>query len=211
MQQRPLLIALSAVGVSLVVHRSRTRSHRARGASDSRVTDGQVVTVHGTVDGDAVDATDLQRTNGTDVEGIVQSIDTTAPTLTISAEDSEESGSTAAVDVPASLDLSLSTQGELVEPIVSPNPDGTYTFEQPSNDTGAQNADNQDQDQGDNNRDNHNSAEQVSAAHQSDPNLATSHNGESVVQFWATGPNSPKAEPVDWRPTFRPAGGAERP
>ncbi len=170
MQQKPLVIALSAVAVSLVVHRSRTRSHRARAASDSQVTDGQVVTVDRTVDGNSVDATDVQsdgqNTNGTDVEGTVQSIDATARTLTISADDSEQSGSTLTVNVPAS-----------------------------------------GQDQGDNNGDNHNSAEQVSAAQQSDPNLATSHNGESFAQFWATDPNNP----VNWRPAFRPAGGADRP
>jgi hypothetical protein len=207
MQPKPLVIALSAVGVSLVVHRSRTRSHHARGASDSQVTDGQVVTVYGPVDADAVDTTDIQsddqNTNGTDAEGTVESIATAAPALATSADDSEQSGSTLTVNVPASVDLSPSTQGESVEPIASPNPKGNDTPEQSSSDTGAQN------DQGDTNGENPNSTEQVSAAQQLDPNLATSANGGSFVRSWAT--NKPQNGPVNWRPGFRPAGGAHRP
>ncbi len=186
---------VSARGVSLVVHRSRTRSHRARAASDSQVADGQVVTVDGTVDGNSVDATNVQsdgqNPNGIDLEGTIESIDTTARTLSISADDSEQSGSALTVNVPASFDISLFTKGESVELIVSPNPDGTYTLEQSSNDTGAQNADNQGQNQGDDNGDHHTSAEQVCAAQQSDPNFAASHNGESFAQFWATDPSNP--------------------
>lgn len=181
------LFVVSARGVSLLVRTRGTRSGAAR-AADAPVADGQNVTVNGTLDGDAVEATQVttggQDTNGLDLEGTVQSVDTTTRTLTVSADDSEQSGATVTIDVPAAFDLGLFSTGQSVELIVSPNGDGTYTLEQSSNDTGAKNADNHHEDQGAGNGDHQSSAEQVCTAQQSDPNFAASHNGESFAQFY---------------------------
>ncbi len=188
------LFVVSARGVSLVV-RLRARTHRASAAADSQITEGQAVTVDGTIDGNSLDAgavhSDGQDGNGIDLEGTIQSIDTTGRTLSISADDSEQSGATLTVDVPASFDLSLFATGQSVELIVAPNGDGSYTLEQSANDSGAQNADNQAQNQGDGNGDNHVSAEQVCTAQQSDPTFAASHNGLTFDQFWAIGAENP--------------------
>jgi hypothetical protein len=173
--------------VSLLVRKHRATSS-LRAAADSQLADGEVVTVDGTLDGDSVDASEVQPsgqdTNGLDLEGTVQAIDTTARTLSISADDSEESGATLTVNVPAAFDISLFTTGESVELIVSPNGDGTYTLEQASDDNGARSADNPGDDQGDNDGDRHASAEQMCAAEQSDPNFASTHNGETFAQFY---------------------------
>ncbi len=183
------MFVVSARGVSLLVRTRAARSGAARAASDTSVADGQDVTVDGTVDGNAVEASQVQSggqdTNGLDLEGTVLSVSTTARTLSVSADDSEQSGATVTVDVPASFDLGLFSAGQSVELIVSPNGDGTYTLEQSSNDTGAQNADNHHEDQGAGNGDQQSSAEQLCAAQQSDPNFAASHSGESFAQFYS--------------------------
>jgi len=145
------VFVVSARGVSLLVHAHRTGAGDVRAASNP-IADGQVVAVEGVLDGDSVEVSSVQTngqdTNGVDLEGAVQSVDTTARTLTISADDSEQSGATLTIDVPASFDLSLFSQGQSVELLVAPNGDGTYTLQRSSNDTGTQNADNQGEDQG---------------------------------------------------------------
>ena len=145
------VFVVSARGVSLLVHAHRTGAGDVRAAS-SPVADGQQVAVDGVLDDDSVEANNVQTTGedvgGVDLEGTVQSIDATARSLSISADDSEQSGATLTVDVPASFDLSQFSPGQSVELLVAPNGDGTYTLQQSSNDTGAQNADNQGEDQG---------------------------------------------------------------
>ncbi len=206
MQHKPLVIALSAVGISLVVHGSRIRSHRARGASDSQITDGKVVTVYGPADANAVCTTHVQshdqNTNGTNAERTVEPVETDTPPLTTTpGEDSEHSDATVSVNDPAPVDLSPSTQGESVEPLTSPNPDP----EQSSNDTGPRN------DHDATNGDNPGSAQQVSTAEQFDPNLATSHlpQGQELRRSWAM--DNPQTHPLSWRPAYRPSDGADRP
>jgi uncharacterized membrane protein YgcG len=182
------LFVVSARGLSLLVREHRARAGRLHAAGDSQPVDGEVVNVDGTLDGNTVDASDIQQsgedTNGFDLEGIVQAIDPTARTLSVSADDSEESGATLTIDVPAAFDMSLFSTGESVELIVSPNGDGTYTLEQASDDNGARSANNSGEDQGDNHGDQHASAEQACAAEQNDPNFAATHNGESFAQFY---------------------------
>ncbi len=189
------ILVVSARGVSLLVREHRAMTGRLHAATDSQFADGEVVTVDGTLEGNSVDASGVQQsgqnTNGIDLEAIVQGIDPTARTLTVSADDSEQSGATLTVDVPAAFDITLFSTGESVELIVSPNGDGTYTLEQASNDNGASSANSASEDQGDNGGDQHASAEQTCAAEQSDPNFAATHNGESFVQFWETDPNNP--------------------
>jgi uncharacterized membrane protein YgcG len=181
------LFVLSARGVSILV-REAGRHGAAGMAADRNVRDGEVVTVNGTLDGDAVDADGVQQSgedhNGLDLEGTIQAIDTTARTLSISADDSDESGATLTVDVPSSFDMTAFSVGQSVELIVSPNPDGTYMLEQSSNDDGANNANNQGDDQGDDNGDHHDSAEQACIAEENDPNFAATHNGMPFGQFY---------------------------
>lgn len=182
------IFVVSARGVSLLVREHRAMTGRLRAAADSQLAVGDIVTVDGTLDGDSVEASSVQQTgqdmNGLDIEGTVQAIDTTARTLSVSADDSEESGATLTVDVPAAFDITLFSTGESVELIVSPNGDGTYTLEQSSDDHSARSANNAGEDQGDNGGDQHASAEQTCTAEQSDPSFASTHNGESFAQFY---------------------------
>jgi hypothetical protein len=147
------VFTVSARGVSLLVrqHRMTTRLHAA---ADSQLVDGALVTVDGTLAGDSIDATGVEQigqdTHGLDLEGTVQAIDMAARTLTVSADDSEESGATLTVAVPPAFDISMFSIGEPVELIVSPNADGTYTLVQASDDNGARSANNAGEDQGDN-------------------------------------------------------------
>lgn len=185
---------VSARGVSLLVHR-RVRTGHPGHASDGGVAPGQVVTVNGSVDGNSVDADQVQSSgvnaNGIGLEGTITAVNLTGRTLTISADDSEQSGGTLTIEVPASFDITLFKVGDAVELIVSPNGDGTYTLEQSSNDNTAQHANNQGEDQGDGNGDQHANAAQLCQAQQSDPNFAASHNGETFVQFWQTDSSNP--------------------
>lgn len=182
------IFVVSARGVSLLVRQHGATTRRQHAAADGQVADGEVVTVDGTLAGDSVDASDVQQigqdTNGLDLEGTVQVIDPVARTLTLSADDSEESGATLTVEVPAAFDISVFSVGESVELIVSPNGDGTYTLEQASDDNSARSANTAGEDQGDNKGDQHASAEQACTAEQSDPNFAATHNGESFAQFY---------------------------
>jgi hypothetical protein len=179
---------LSARGTSFVVHGANARFHTPRRSANSRVAVGEIMTVQGSLEGGSVSASDLRRdgedVNGVDLEGTVQAVDPTARTLTISADDSEQSGATVTVAVPAAFDLGLFAAGQSVELIVSPNPDGTYTLEQSSNDTGGTQADNPGEQQGDGHGDGHASAEQQCLAQQADPNFPSTHNGLSFTLFY---------------------------
>ena len=187
---------VSVRGVSLLVHRRGAKRHGARAASASSPSVGDIVTVTGTLADGTVDATEVhhdgQNVNGVNLEGVVQAIDTTTSTLTVSADDSEQSGAALTVQVPASFDLTLFHQGQSVELIVSPNADGTYTLEQSSNDSGSHHADNPGEQQGDGHGDRKRSAEQACAALKSDPTFASSHNGLSFTQFYETDTSKPE-------------------
>jgi hypothetical protein len=143
---------ISAPGVSLlVVHSSR----RAARAADAMPSVGTEVVATGAVDdqGELEDQAVQevgQDTDGVDLEGTVLSIDTTARTITVSADDNDESGSSIIVSVPATLDLSQFTQGEEVELKVQPTGAGTATLLGSADDENAQTADDQGDDQGEN-------------------------------------------------------------
>ena len=116
---------------------------------------GTDVAATGTVDnqGDLEDQT--VQTQGTDtggiqIEGTIISIDTTNRTLTVSADDSEQSGATLTVDVPASLDITQFTAGQEVELNVTPQSDGTYMLLGSASDDNAQQANNGSDQQGNN-------------------------------------------------------------
>ena len=87
-------------------------------------------------------------TNGIDLEGVILKIDQAARTLSISADDDNESGAALVVHVPVTADLSTFTVGQEVELTVTPNPDGTFELTQSSLDDNQQEADNPSNDQG---------------------------------------------------------------
>jgi hypothetical protein len=142
------VFALSADGISMLVHRAR----RDRGADDMPAI-GTEVTATGTVDdrGDLDDQSVQDGgadTNGIKLEGTVLSIDPTARTLTISADDDDASGGTVLVSVPATFDLSQFNVGEEVELNVVPQGTG-FVLQGAASDDGVQGADDQGEEQGD--------------------------------------------------------------
>jgi hypothetical protein len=87
--------------------------------------------------------------NGTvELEGVVQSVDVTGRTLTLSADDEDESGGTVTVLLPDSFDPSSFQVGDEVEFIAILNPDGTYTAVSSSDEDNAEEADDPSDDQG---------------------------------------------------------------
>ncbi len=195
------VFVVSARGVSLLVHgRTRHTRHAAdlvtflASSADGLPPVGSTVTVSTDVGGGQVDATQVadqgQNVNGIDLEGTVLAIDSTARTLSISADDSEQSTGSITVQVPASFDLSLFQVGGRVELIASLNPDGTYTLEQSSEDGSVAQAQNRGHDQGDGNGDQHSSAAALCQAQQADPNFAATHNGATFDQYYSPDPNN---------------------
>jgi hypothetical protein len=115
---------------------------------------GDQVQVNGTIDdqGD-IEEQDVQQI-GTDngnmeLEGVVLGVDQQARTLSISADDDNESGSALTVDVPQSFDITQFTTGQEVELSVTPNGDGTFTLAASSDDDNANDANDQNKQQGD--------------------------------------------------------------
>jgi hypothetical protein len=143
---------LSARGVSMLVRAAG--GARAARMADTLPAVGTVVTATGTVDdqGDLNDQT--VQTDGTDagsidLEGAVLAVDATAGTITVSSTDDEQTSGSIVVSVPSTLDISLFTVGEEVELQVAPQPDGSYVLAGSSSDEGAQGADDQGDQQGD--------------------------------------------------------------
>ena len=140
-------LVVSARGVSLFVRRASA----ARAADAIQV--GDQVEVDGTVD----DQGDVQANNVTptgtqqgtvDLEGRIVSLDAGARTLTLSADDSEESGGTLLVTIPSTFDFSLFQVGQEVQLQATPTGTGTFTAVQSSGDDNAQEADDQGDGQG---------------------------------------------------------------
>jgi hypothetical protein len=143
---------LSAPGVSLLVVHVRRRTVRAASATPSI---GSDVVATGTVDdrGDLEDQTVQtvgQDTNGIELEGTVVAVDSSARTISVSADDNDQSGFTMTVTVPSGLDMSQFSQGEEVELVVQPTSATTATLLGSADDENAQSADDQAQEQGDN-------------------------------------------------------------
>src|SRR4051794_2703736 len=126
------VFTLSARGASVLIH--RRSSHAARAAGDDMPAAGNQATVNADLadDGD-VDANEVdeqgQDTNGIDLEGRILAIDTGARTLSVSADDDDESGSAVVVHVPGSFDLSQFTVGNDVELVVTKESDGSFTLQ----------------------------------------------------------------------------------
>jgi Cu/Ag efflux protein CusF len=103
---------------------------------------GEVVAQQVNNEGDAQGTVDL--------EGTVRSIDEKAGTLTLSADDAEETGAaTVTVHVPDTFDLSAYSVGDELQLTATLNADGTYTAVSSSDDGDANQADDSSDDQGD--------------------------------------------------------------
>jgi hypothetical protein len=139
---RGRVFTLSSRGASILIRRGAP----AVAASDTAPPAGSVVLVDGNVDDNGdVQANDVndegQDNNGIDLEGKVLAIDTTARTLSISADDEDASGAALTVNVPAGVDLTGFTVGQEVELKVTRNADGTFVLQQGTGDDNEQEAD----------------------------------------------------------------------
>ncbi|HET8980930.1 MAG TPA: hypothetical protein VFN87_22445 [Solirubrobacteraceae bacterium] len=151
---------VSAPGVSMLVIRSRSRRFHAADLTSSSGTGttppvGSPVVVTGTVNDQGEMDDQSVQTVGTpatsmDLEGTVLSVDPTAGTITVSADDSEQSGASVVVTVPSTLNISQFSQGQEVELLVQPTGTGTATLLGSSEDQSAQSANDGANQQGDN-------------------------------------------------------------
>jgi hypothetical protein len=142
LNRRSGAFTLSTRGASILIRRP------ARGAqvADASPSVGTRVLVEADVDDQGeLEATEIEDqgedTNGIELEGTILAIDTTARTLTVSADDDEQSGATIAVSVPSGIDLSAFSVGEEVELVVTRAADGTFVLQQAAGDDNEQEAD----------------------------------------------------------------------
>jgi hypothetical protein len=144
------LFTVSARGVSLLVKKGHRG--RATAADNSIPSVGTKVQVDVILDDqgnlEEQDVTEEGTAHDTmDLEGQVLSVDTAANTISVSADDSDESGAALVVHVP---DASKFQVGEEVEiTVTGPAADGSFTLVQSSGDDNEQEADNSSDDQGD--------------------------------------------------------------
>jgi hypothetical protein len=148
--RRKAEFTVSAPGVSMLVRSARRGAARA---ADALPPVGTNVVVTGTVDdqGDVEDQSVQDEgtdSTGVDLEGQVLSVDPVGGTITVSADDEDQTGSSIVVDVPSTFDITQFTPGEEVELLVQPNGDGTVTLLGSSDDSNAQGADDQGDQQG---------------------------------------------------------------
>jgi hypothetical protein len=118
---------VSSQGVSVLVHRS---TH----ANDVVPSVGDEVEVEVGIDdqgdlGDDGDQVTGTETDNIDLEGMVLAVGSTARTLTISADEDEQSGASLTVHVPTTIDISMFTVGQDVELTVSKQTDGTFLLQ----------------------------------------------------------------------------------
>lgn len=149
---------LSVPGASLVVH--TRRSGRAGRVADGPPRVGSDVTATATIDDQGeLDDDSLQTTapSSSDIalEGTVLSVDPTAGTLTISADDEDESRAGLTVTVPSTLDIAQFTVGEEAELHVQLQADGSYLLLGSADDDNAQSANDHSDEQGDQGGDDH--------------------------------------------------------
>jgi hypothetical protein len=148
---------ISAAGVSLLVSHRAGRMAHAAGAASTPATPsvGSDVVASGTLDsqGDLEDQsvqTVGQNTGPMSLEGTVLAVDTTAQTITVSADDSEQSGASITVSIPSTLSITQFAAGQEVELMVQPTGPGTATLLGAANDASAQAANDQTDTQGQN-------------------------------------------------------------
>jgi hypothetical protein len=139
--------ALSSRGASLLIHR---RARGARAADDSPPAGTPVVGRIVEVDADVNDEGDIEANDvndqgedndGIELEGRILAVNTAARTLSVSADDDNESGAAVTVSVPAAIDITRFHVGDEVELNVTRAADGTFVLTQASGDDNEQEAD----------------------------------------------------------------------
>jgi hypothetical protein len=148
---------VSARGVSLLVRRGARG--RVRAASAPGIPGvGTIVTVdanldqNGEIQAESIDEQGVD-SGVIDLEGVITAVDPAKRTLTITADDDEQSGASLTVHLPDTFDLTAFTVGDAVELEATLDADGSYTAVQSSKDNNADNADDTSDDQGDGNND----------------------------------------------------------
>jgi hypothetical protein len=144
------LFTVSSRGVSLLVR--KRHSGRAAAADNSIPGVGTQVQVDVTVDDqgnlDEQDVTEVGNAQDTmDLEGQVLSVDTAANTISVSADDCDQSGAALVVHVPDASKFQVGDEVELT--VTGPAADGSFTLVQSSGDNNSQEADDNSDDQGD--------------------------------------------------------------
>jgi hypothetical protein len=146
--RRQGMFTVSAKGVSVLI-----RSHRIARAADALPSVGEQVEVETQID----DQGDLEdqgvqsvgaQTQNAHLEGTILAIDPSARTLTISADDDDQSGQSLTVDVPPTIDISAFTVGQEVELATTIQPDGSFLLQASSEDDNAEQANNPGDQQG---------------------------------------------------------------
>ena len=136
---------VSAHGASILVH----PRHRSAGAPAPGTRVETEVEIDDQGDVTEQDTQELgEDGNGVELEGTILAVDQGARTLTLSADDEDQSGQSITVDVPAGFDITAFSPGDEVELHATPNGDGTFTLTAASDDGNAEQADDQ---QGDDN------------------------------------------------------------
>jgi hypothetical protein len=141
---------LSSDGVSLLLRTRRGRG--AHAANTSVPAPGTTVNVEAELPAGGTPTAQTVTPTGADftihVEGTVLAVDETARTITLSADDDEQSGAQLTISVPAAIDLTTIAPGQEVELLVALRSDGTYALLGIAGDDGAKQADDQGDEQG---------------------------------------------------------------
>ena len=125
-------LVVSSNGVSLLMRTSRHRGARAA-SNESLPATGTVVNVEAVLPAGGMPIAQTVTPLGTDfttkLEGNVVAVDATARTLTISADDDDQSGAQLTIAVPdTTIDLTTIMPGDEVELLVALHSDGTYVL-----------------------------------------------------------------------------------
>jgi hypothetical protein len=156
--RRKGLFTISARGTSVLVRRKARRGRVRAAAAPGLPAVGQVVVADvntngsGTLEADDVNEVG-QDTGKIELEGVIQAIDVNARTITLSADDDEQSGASVVIHAGSSFDLSKYAVGHTEQFVVTQNADGSYELVGSSGDENEQEADDHSEHQGDNSDD----------------------------------------------------------
>jgi predicted nucleic acid-binding Zn-ribbon protein len=133
------LFTLSSRGASVLLHARRARAARAIAADDAMPQSGSQVVVDSDIDdqGD-LEAKDIKDEgddeDGIELEGKVLAVNRDARTLSVSADDDDESGEAVTVDVPGSFDITQFKVGDEVELVITKQTDGSFLLQKADTD-----------------------------------------------------------------------------